>query len=137
MSYEAIVARIHTRPHPNADRLQLGTVCGHQVVVGLDTRMVSWACFSLPTANCRMRWSRTILLYSQAAERTKLGLDPSPHMASSATSAASGAVVPRAEVGWVLVSTVVLNGHGQFALGLLKEGQTFTALNGHGGLPQV
>lgn len=37
MSYSAIVARIHTRPHPNADRLLLGTVCGHQVVVGTDT----------------------------------------------------------------------------------------------------
>jgi hypothetical protein len=35
--YQAIVARIQTRPHPNADRLQLGTVVGHQVIVGLDT----------------------------------------------------------------------------------------------------
>jgi hypothetical protein len=34
--YQAIVANIHTRPHPGADRIQLGTVCGHQVVCGLD-----------------------------------------------------------------------------------------------------
>lgn len=37
MSYEAIVCRVRTRPHPNADRLQLGTAAGHQVIVGGDT----------------------------------------------------------------------------------------------------
>lgn len=35
--YEAIVARVKTRPHPNADRVQLGDVMGYQVVVGKDT----------------------------------------------------------------------------------------------------
>jgi hypothetical protein len=38
MSYHAIVTRIKTRPHPNADKLQLGTAAGNQVVVGLDTQ---------------------------------------------------------------------------------------------------
>src|SRR3990167_315692 len=38
MTYKAIVCRIHVRPHPNADRLQLGLVLGNQVVVGLDTQ---------------------------------------------------------------------------------------------------
>src|SRR3990167_6805374 len=38
MTYKAIVCRIHTRPHPNADRLQLGTCLGNQVIVGLDTQ---------------------------------------------------------------------------------------------------
>lgn len=38
MSYSAIVARIKVRPHPNADRLKLGSVCGEQVIVGLDTQ---------------------------------------------------------------------------------------------------
>jgi hypothetical protein len=36
MSYQAIVTKISVRPHPNADRLQLGTCHGNQVVVGLD-----------------------------------------------------------------------------------------------------
>lgn len=35
--YEAIVARVKTRPHPNADRVQLGDVLGYQVVVSKDT----------------------------------------------------------------------------------------------------
>lgn len=37
MSYTAIVTAIRTRPHPSADRLQLGTCLGNQVVVDLDT----------------------------------------------------------------------------------------------------
>jgi hypothetical protein len=37
MSYKATVTKIQTRPHPNADRIQLGLVLGYQVVVGLDT----------------------------------------------------------------------------------------------------
>ena len=37
-SYTAIVAQVKTRPHPNADRLLLGTCLGNQVVLGLDTK---------------------------------------------------------------------------------------------------
>lgn len=36
MTYEALVCRVSTRPHPNADRLQLATANGYQVIVGLD-----------------------------------------------------------------------------------------------------
>lgn len=36
MAYQAVVTRARTRPHPNADALQLATVMGNQVVVGLD-----------------------------------------------------------------------------------------------------
>ena len=38
MSYSAIVARVNVRPHPNADRLQIGNVNGIQVIVGIDTQ---------------------------------------------------------------------------------------------------
>jgi len=34
--YTAIISRVKTRPHPNADRLQLGTIAGEQVIVGLE-----------------------------------------------------------------------------------------------------
>lgn len=37
MPYSAIVAKIETRPHPNADRLCLGTCLGNQVIVRKDT----------------------------------------------------------------------------------------------------
>lgn len=34
--YQAVVAKVHTRPHPNADKLQLGTVLGYQVIIGKE-----------------------------------------------------------------------------------------------------
>lgn len=36
--YKAVIARVKTRPHPNADRLQLGMIAGEQVIVGLETK---------------------------------------------------------------------------------------------------
>jgi len=39
MSYTAIITPLRRiRPHSNADRLQLATVTGEQVVVGLDAK---------------------------------------------------------------------------------------------------
>jgi len=36
--YSAIICKITTRPHPNADRLKIGDALGNQVIVGLDTQ---------------------------------------------------------------------------------------------------
>lgn len=36
--YQAMVARVRTRPHPNADRIQLADVCEHTVIVGKDVQ---------------------------------------------------------------------------------------------------
>jgi hypothetical protein len=39
MSYKAVVLRLkNVRPHPNADKVQLATCLGNQVVVGLDSK---------------------------------------------------------------------------------------------------
>ena len=38
MNNQAIIATIKTKPHPNADKVQLGEACGFQVVVGLDVK---------------------------------------------------------------------------------------------------
>lgn len=38
MEYSAVVSKIKVRPHESADRLQIGTVCGVDVIVGLDTK---------------------------------------------------------------------------------------------------
>ncbi len=38
MEYSAVVCKITVRPHPDADRLQIGTVCCVNVIVGLDTK---------------------------------------------------------------------------------------------------
>lgn len=36
--YQAIIARVTVKPHPNADRIQLADVCGTTVVVGKDVQ---------------------------------------------------------------------------------------------------
>jgi hypothetical protein len=38
LDYKAVVTKIKVRPHPNADRLQIGNVCNVDVIVGLDTK---------------------------------------------------------------------------------------------------
>jgi hypothetical protein len=39
MNNAAIICKIkNVRPHPDADRVQLGTACGYQVVIGLDVK---------------------------------------------------------------------------------------------------
>jgi RNA ligase (TIGR02306 family) len=46
MSYKAIVTRLkNVRPHPNADRVQLATCHGNQVVVGLDSLEDHWGVY--------------------------------------------------------------------------------------------
>jgi len=37
MAYKAMIAKLtNVRPHPNADRLQLATLEGYQVIIGLN-----------------------------------------------------------------------------------------------------
>lgn len=38
MTYNAVVGKIFLSPHPNADRLQVGHICGFRVIVGLDAK---------------------------------------------------------------------------------------------------
>lgn len=38
MEYSAVISRIKVRPHPDADRIQIGNVCNVDVIVGLDTK---------------------------------------------------------------------------------------------------
>lgn len=45
MSYQAVIAPIHVRPHSNADKLLLGLCRGNQIVVGLDTKEGELGCF--------------------------------------------------------------------------------------------
>jgi hypothetical protein len=46
MAYNAIVTRLkNVRPHPNADRVQLATCHGNQVVVGLDSLEDHWGVY--------------------------------------------------------------------------------------------
>jgi len=77
MAYEAIVTRISVRPHPNADRLQLGTCHGFQVVVGLDTQDGELGVFFPTDGQLSEEFVLANDLYSESA-RLKLGLENKP-----------------------------------------------------------
>lgn len=52
MNNAAIVCKIkNVRPHPNADKVQLGTACGYQVVIGLDIKEDDLGIY-FPTDTC-------------------------------------------------------------------------------------
>lgn len=38
MTYKVVIGKIFTSPHPNADKIQIGHICGFRVIVGLDTQ---------------------------------------------------------------------------------------------------
>lgn len=73
MAYEAIVTKVHTRPHPNADKIQLGTCHGYQVVVGLDTMNGELGVFFPADGQLSDDFCRSNFLYSESACR-KLGI---------------------------------------------------------------
>lgn len=74
MSYQAIVTKIQTRPHPKADRLQLGSCCGNTVVVGLDVKDGDVGVFFGPDGQLSHEFCVANNLYNAAArEEFKLG----------------------------------------------------------------
>ena len=77
MSYSAIVTKIHTRPHPNADRLLLGTCLGSQVVVGLETQDGSLGVFFPTDGLLSHDYCLNNNLYNASA-RVKLSLPEGP-----------------------------------------------------------
>jgi hypothetical protein len=54
--YQAIIAPIVVRTHPNADKLLLGTVVGHQVVVGLETKTGDLGIFFPPDGQLSLEY---------------------------------------------------------------------------------
>lgn len=55
--YKAIISQITVRPHPNADKIQLGTCFGHQVVVGLDTKSGDVGIFFPPDGQISLEYA--------------------------------------------------------------------------------
>lgn len=71
--YQAIIARIRTRPHPNADRIQLADVCGTTVVVGLNQQDGELGAYFPTDGVLSDDFCRNNNLYSKSAKQ-KLGL---------------------------------------------------------------
>lgn len=75
--YQAIIARIKTRPHPNADRIQLADVCGTTVVVGLDQKDGDLGVYFPSDGVLSHEFCVANNLYNKSA-RQKLGLSDAP-----------------------------------------------------------
>lgn len=75
--YQAIIARVKTKPHPNADRIQLGDVLGNQVVVGLDTQDGELGIYFPSDGLLSHEYCLANNLYNKSA-RTALGLPEGP-----------------------------------------------------------
>src|SRR3990167_2857998 len=77
MSYTAVITRISTRPHPNANKLALGLCCGNQVIVGLDTPDGSLGIYFETDGQLSEKYCLENNLYTASA-RAKLGLPALP-----------------------------------------------------------
>lgn len=141
MAYEAIVTKIHTRPHPNADKLLLGTCHGFQVVVGKDTQDGELGVFFPADGQLSNEMCRSNNLYSESACR-KLGIivdDGTPVGSNPSQNARYGFFSERRRVRaqsfrgqrsegyWVPLADVRWTG----LMDAPVEGFTFTSLNGY------
>lgn len=125
--YQAIVSRIRTYPHPDADRIQLGECRGYQVVVGLDTEEGTLGVFfpsdgALTDEFCQA--NNLYPIYDEGGKRIGGGfIDPKNRRVKAQNFRGQ-----KSEGFWVPLSYFAYTG---FPLESFQEGQTFTAINKH------
>lgn len=127
-SYTAIVSKISVRPHPNADRLQLGTCLGNQVVVGLDTKQDQLGVFFPTDGQLGHEYCEHNNLYTASA-RQRLGLPEGPtgffdHNRRVRAQRFRG---ERSDGFWMPLESLSWAGD----VSGLKEGDTFTEFGGY------
>lgn len=128
--YSALVTKITTRPHGNADNLLLGLCHGHQVVVSKDTTDGELGVFFDSDGKLSHEMLIANGLYNKAACEA-LGIG-SPETAKYGFFSQSGRVRSQNFRGqksdgfWVPLSYLEWTG---YDLALLKDGDTFTSLN--------
>ena len=125
--YEAIVSRIKTSKHPNADRLQLGQCQGYQVVVGLDVQDNELGVFfpsdgALTDEFCSV--NNLYPLYDKEGNRIGGGfIDPKNRRVRAQTFRGE-----KSEGFWVPLSYF---SYTNYPLESFIEGATFTSINKH------
>lgn len=127
MTYNAVVCRIRTKPHPNGDRIQLGNCLGFQVVVGLDTIDNELGVYFntdgvLETEFCEK--NNLFPIYDENGKKIGGGFfDPNkPRVRAQSF---------RGEKSFGYWTPLKSFLYTKYDLSLLKEGDTFTELNGH------
>jgi len=133
--YEAIVTRVHTRPHPKADKIQLGTCHSFQVVVGLDTKDDELGIYFPTDGQLSELMVIANNLYSKEA-RVKLGLpivdtDKYGFFSDKRRVRAQSFRGEKSDGFWVPLEDIAWAYDGAIPPLDLVEGDTFTALNGN------
>lgn len=134
MSYAAIVTRIKTRPHPNADRLQLGLCHGHQVVVGKEVQDGELGVFFPADGQLSHDMCVHNGLYSKAADKKlnpPYGTQPPSYgfFSEKRRVRAQSFRGEKSDGFWVPLDYLSWTGFQDQQT--LQEGFTFTALNGN------
>lgn len=129
--YQAIISRVRTRPHSNADKLQLADVCGTTVVVGLDTRDGDLGVYFPPDGLLSHEFLVKNNLYNKSA-RTVLGLGDGPtgFFDTNRRIRAQKFRGEKSDGIWLPLTCLdyIFGGLGFYAV---TEGQMFDAINGH------
>jgi hypothetical protein len=123
--YKAIISPIHVRPMPGADKLQIGSCCGYQVIVGLDVQQGEVGVFFeqggvLSEEFCRVH----DLVRRKLEDGTAAGGFFEPNRRVKAIKMRGA----RSEGFWVPLSHLEYTGHD---LSTLKAGDQFDSLNDH------
>lgn len=129
MAYEAIVTKIHTHPFPGADKLVLGNVAGYQVITSKTTQDGQLGVF-FPSDGCLSHE----FCYHNSEYRTGKGENKDPNKSGYfeenhrvRTLTLRGA---KSDGYWVPMQSLLWTGLSLEELCALKEGYTFTSLNG-------
>jgi len=128
MSYQAIICKIYTRVHPGADKLQLGTCYGHQVIVGLDTQDETLGCFFPVDGQLSHEMCYENNLYRTGRGENK-DKEKSGYFESSRRLKTINLRGAKSEGLWIPLEFLAWTG---IDLSTLVDGYTFTDLNGKG-----
>lgn len=125
--HEAVIAKLtNVRPHGNADRLQLATVAGHQIVVGLENTEGQLGVFFYSELQLSPEYADANDLVGYTDPET--GERRGGYFAKNRRVRAQRLRGEKSEGYWAELDSLAWTG---FDLSLLKEGDKFKELNGH------
>lgn len=126
--YKAIIARLHNvRKHPNADRIQLATVCGEQVVVGLDAKEGDLGVYFATDGQLSTEFAQANDLVSRVDEN---GNRAGGFFSAKRQVRAQNFRGERSQGFWMPVTCLEFTGATSQSLASLPEGYEFEAFNG-------
>lgn len=126
--YTAVVAPAKTRPHPNADRLQMATIAGEQAVVGLETKDGDLMLYFPADGQLSLHFAEANDLISRTNPET--GAHEGGYFAKNCRVRAQKFRGEKSEGFACELSRLIVAGVSQETVDALREGDTFVELDG-------